>query len=92
MKTKELKKWSVASAADEFTHPDLCPPVLQGFVFGHDKFEDGKHIITSVVIGKRNGKVITKSGSEYVLLDIDPNYEKAFPNARKIVFDSLKEI
>jgi hypothetical protein len=67
---------------------------LEGNVYGHPngKHHDGKFIITSKLIGKRNNLVVTQSGSEYELGEVDSNYEKAFPNAKELLFSQLKDV
>jgi hypothetical protein len=35
--------------------------------------------------------VITSKGSKYVLGVVDPDYEKAFPNAKERLLNSLKK-
>ena len=97
MKSKEtiLENWSVCSAGDEYTPPELMSPRLQGNVYGHPNFNrhyDGKHIVTSTPIGQRNSKVITRSGTEYTLGKVDPEFEKQYPNSRERVFNSLPKV
>lgn len=67
---------------------------LNGNVYGHPnpRHNDGKEITTSSVIGKRNGLVVTKSGSEYDLVDVSPDYEKTYPNAKERMMNSLPEV
>jgi len=47
---------------------------LYGKVYGHPKYKDGKRITTSRVMECKNGVVTTRSGSEYKLLEPDPQY------------------
>ena len=91
----QLKNWShCLTGVDQYTPPENWVSVLSGEVYNHPnpRHFDGKEISTSPVIGQRNGLVVTKSGSEYELLDIDPVYERQFPNARERFFNSLKEV
>ena len=92
----QLKNWSFgAVGVTSYTPPEMIAPRLQGDVYNHPKSKrhyDGKSIITSRVIGKRNGLVVTQSGSEYELLDADPNYEKEFPGAKDRLFKQLAEV
>jgi hypothetical protein len=91
----QLKNWSfTANGDDGYKAPEQLIPCLQGNVYGHPnpKHHDGKFIVTSKLIGKRNGLAITQSGSEYELGDVDPNYEKAFPNAKDRLFTQLKDV
>jgi hypothetical protein len=91
----KLENWSFTAKGDDgYKAPEQLIPCLQGNVFGHSnpKHHDGKFIVTSKLIGKRNGHVVTQSGSEYELGDVDPNYEKAFPNARARLMVQLKDV
>ncbi len=88
----KLENWSVAETGDGYTPPERRFPILQGNVFGHPgRHEDGKLISTSPIIKLVNGKILTKSGSEYELGKIDEEYEKCFPNARQRLLDSFDE-
>jgi hypothetical protein len=93
MKT-QLKNWSFGALEDYYTAPELLVPRLQGNVYNHTnkRHYDEKFIVTSKLMGKRNGLVVTHSGSEYELLEVDPEYEKQFPNAKKRLFNQLKEV
>lgn len=89
----QLKNWAVASKGkDQYTPPELWVPVLVGNTYGHPKFPEGHEITTSHIKGKRDGCVVTHSGSEYELLDIDPNYEKLYPDAREKLFSTLPDV
>ena len=92
MKPIKLKNWSVSySNPDAYSAPELMGVVLCGNVYGHTRFLDGVYVKTSPVI-KLEGKVFfTKSGSQYILEDVDPEYEQAYPNAKERIFKSLKE-
>lgn len=95
MKSPKLENWSFTiKERDPYTPPKASTPVLQGNVYGHPnpKNHDGKFIVTSRLMGKRNGHVVTQSGSEYELGEVDPNYEKAFPNAKERLFKQLKDV
>lgn len=92
MKT-QLKNWSFGvSGVDRYDAPEMGTPRLAGFVYNHPIQPDGKDIVTSRVVGKRNGLVVTKSGREYELLDVDPVYEKLFPGAKERLMNQLTEI
>ena len=95
MKTTRLENWSVGFIGDQYTAPELRVSILQGNVYNHPnpaRHPDGKSISTSPIIGKRNRKIVTKSGTEYHLGKVDPNYEKLFPGARARVFKNLPKI
>jgi len=63
-----LKKWSVGCTLySPFLAPERASYVLEGLVFGHPKFADGKSITTSQIV-KVDGKIVnTASGSEYIV-------------------------
>lgn len=91
----QLKDWSFGTKEkDPYKAPEQLTPCLQGNVFGHPnkKHHDGKFISTSRIIGKRNSLVVTQSGTEYELLEVDPLYEQTYPNARERLFAALKEV
>jgi hypothetical protein len=70
-----LKEWSVVfTPPDRFTPPEMCPTRLFGKVYGNPKFEDGKRVTTSRIVGVDGREITTKSGSVY-LLD-GPPYEE----------------
>jgi len=64
---------------------------LQGNVYNHPNFVNGKNVHTSKVIGKIGDKVLTKN-TLYLLGEIDPEYERLYPNARERLFNSLQEV
>jgi hypothetical protein len=66
--------------------------LLQGDILNHSKKGDIKNALTTEVIGKRGEKVVTKSGTEYTLGEIDPLYEQHFPNAKQRLLNTLLEI
>lgn len=78
----KLDNWSVCYAPiSPFHAPEMYKQRLCGIVSGSERFSDGKHVTTSVLISFNldNETVVTKSGSEYELGIIDPEYEKLFP-------------
>lgn len=87
-----LNKWAVVSKGDPYQAPELCTDHLTGEVASHPRFKDGKEITTSRIIGQRNGNVVTRSGTEYALGEVHPNYEKQFPNARHRLLTSLPAV
>jgi hypothetical protein len=91
----QLKNWSFGVSGDAYTPPEMMEPRLSGKVYNHPnptRHYDGKEIVTSRIVGKRKGLVVTQSGSEYELLDVDPEYEKLYPNAKERLINQLKEI
>lgn len=88
----KLENWSLIVSTDPYRPPEQMTIHLHGNVFGNKQFPDGLEIKTSSVMGKRNGKAVTKSGSEYELGEVNPRYEREYPNAKERFFVSAKEI
>jgi hypothetical protein len=84
-----LDNWSVVNDGDPYKAPEQQESRLHGNAFGHPRFDDGKTITTSAILTKDGDLILTRSGSRYELGDIDPEYEKIYPNARKRLIDSL---
>lgn len=87
----KIENWSVVNVTlSPYSAPETGQPSLQGMVFGHPRFVDVTHITTSMIVGKnQENEILTKSGSAYVLGEIDPNYEKQFPDAKNRLLGSL---
>lgn len=85
-----LENWSVVSPqTDPYKAPELCSLVLRGNVYGHPNFEDGKEIITSTIVETTDdGKIKTYSGNVYELGEVDPEYERLYPNSRERIFSN----
>lgn len=90
----KLNNWSFVSTNqdDPYCPPEMIRFYLCGEVSGHPDFTDGDKVTTSPLIGKRNGKVVTKSGSEYELGYVDQAYEQLFPNAEQRLLAQLQEL
>jgi len=86
-----IEEWAVVHPTpDPHAAPETQTQRLGGKVFGHPRFKDGHRVTTSSIRGKNiSGEVVTKSGSSYELGEIDPGYEKAFPDAKNRLLDSL---
>ena len=83
----KIEDWAILG------HPlGITVPKLNGKVYGHTKFVEGESIITSAIIGKRNGRVVTKSGSEYILGKVNLDYEREYPGALERVMESLVNV
>jgi hypothetical protein len=87
-----LENWSVVfSETDPYLAPELQKIALHGNVYGHPRFDDGSSVTTSTIKELRGELIITNSGSEYELGEVDPEYEKRYPEARQRIFKSLKK-
>ena len=75
--TGKLEKWRVVSydpTKNPYQPPESILVFLNGCVYNHSKFEDGKNIATSL-IKKVDGNLITTSnGSVYELGEPHPEY------------------
>ena len=87
-----LENWSVVfSDNDPYLHPELQTLSLCGNVFNHPRFKDGKRVTTSSIKGFDGELIMTSSGSKYELGEIDPEYEKLYPDAKNRLLNSLKK-
>lgn len=87
-----LENWCVTPLAmDPYTPPECQAHGLAGNVYGSSRFDDGDSITTSEIHSLRldgdNVIVSSRSGSQYLLGQVDPEYERQFPNAHKRVID-----
>lgn len=88
-----IEKWAVV--VDNQSHyraPELRRHFLTGEVHDHPRFKEGDEITTTSIQGKREGKVVTLSGSEYELGVPHPDYEKTFPNSKERLLGHLTEL
>ena len=75
-KRYKLEHWSTQMEGSLYTPPELRNTVLTGYVFGHPDYDDGHPIITSSIVLVRGKIIKTKSGSEYELGEIEPEFKK----------------
>jgi hypothetical protein len=85
----KLEKWAFVS--DIYAAPELGRFMFQGRVYDHPRFEDGHPVTTSYISGFKDGVFTTASGSEYILGEVDPEYEKEFPNAFERIVKKAQE-
>lgn len=85
-----LENWAVCRATGQspYSAPETVVQVLSGKVYDHPHFDDGDEITTSGIVGIRDGKVLTQSGSLYELGEPAPGYEAAFPGAKARVLSN----
>jgi hypothetical protein len=91
-----LEQWCVTPlTTSPYTPPECQAHGLAGTVYGHPSrdFFDGDSITTSEVVSvKVNGDDViatTRSGSQYLLGTVAPEYERQYPNARERLIKSL---
>lgn len=83
-----IENWSVGPASmDPYKAPELQLPAIYGKVYGHPKREDGSQIKTSYIVDTdAETQTVKTKNSVYEIGEVDPEYEKAFPNARERLF------
>lgn len=92
----QLDEWSFHREEPEpWQAPELAVSFFVGRCYGHPRHPDGKQIQTSAVTGAVVGPggdvlVLTHSGSRYRLGDPHPDYEKAYPGARRRIIKAMK--
>ena len=89
-----LENWSVIrQPKDPYSPPEFWPDRLHGNVYGHIKFADGEEMSTStpVRLSEDGLRVVVRSGKEYQLGAVDPEYNILYPNARQRLLDSLRK-
>lgn len=87
----KLENWYV-TVRNPYLAPEAQVPALGGDVYGDTRGRvDGSPIITSSVKSYKDGKVTTRSGSEYELGKVAEGYEIAFPNALERFRNSFDE-
>lgn len=81
-----IENWAVVSVGNN----PYTPLSLQGRVFGHPRFDDGKRITTSSIVGKNSkNEILTASGSSYELGQVDRSYEAKFPDAKNRLLGTI---
>lgn len=89
----KLENWSlVFGELNPYQAPETVRPHLNGEVFGHPRFENGKNVTTSAIVGKKGSNVVTNSGSIYELGTIETEYKKRYPLALERLLNSLPEV
>lgn len=90
-----LKNWCLVEDPDNspYTPPDLRRSCLNGEVFGHERFEDGQRVLTTMPLfyDAEADAFVTCGGSSYRLAeeDVDPEYEALYPSARRKLIQTL---
>lgn len=87
----KLNDWAIVSAASPYSAPEFSRLCLMGKVEGHPERDDGTTIVSSRVIGKFEGRVVTSTGSLIELGEPREAYEQAFNDSKRRLFESLNE-
>jgi hypothetical protein len=90
MKPIQIENWAVVTSGDPYTPPECRVQCLSSTAVNHPRL-GGQHVTTSKLVGQRNGLVLTYSGSLYQLGVVNPEYEAAYPDARKRLMTTLPE-
>lgn len=76
-----IENWSITICDDPYKAPELLGICLMGQVYGQEGKPEGRSVETSRIIKSKDGFVETQSGSVYELGQVDPDYEKLYPDA-----------
>ncbi len=77
-----LEHWSLRSRPyGRWESPEEKGVCLFGHVVGHPLHQDGKEVLTTSILHFGVDCIVTKSGSEYQLGTVDPDYERRYPRA-----------
>lgn len=73
-----LEQWSISGLwpgwqAPNGSQPDYLEIKLNGEVYGHDRFDDGERVSSSVILNVQGRKIETHN-TIYILGEIDPKY------------------
>lgn len=86
---KTITNWAFSYTGFD---PYQAPELRQQCLIGTAELDgEVKPVLTSAILGKRDGKVVTRN-TVYELLDIDPEYEKLYPNAKQRFLDTAIEV
>ena len=89
----KLEQWGVVGIPSHpFEAPELWTQRLTGNTVGDTRRKDGTAVTTAPIEGKRNGKVVTMSGSEWELGEVAEEYERLYPDARNRLMGSLPDV
>lgn len=87
----KLNDWSVVTNGDPYLAPEVRRILLMGKVEGHPDREDGETIITSHILGKYDGRLVTNSGSLVELGAPQANYAESYPDAAQRLLDTAPQ-
>ena len=88
----KINNWCVTAQADAYTPPEGIRECLGGEVVNHPKYPNQvKSLLTSAIVGYEDGCIKVASGHLYELGTVDPDYEKAYPNAYQRLIDGAKK-
>ena len=90
MKKYELNNWYVGE--DPRHHDPYLAPECRIQCLGGNRVGDGDVITTGIVGKSADGCVVTRSGSHYKLMEVDPAYEAEYPDAFNRLMNSLEAV
>lgn len=86
----KLNNWAVVCQYNPYAAPEQQRQCLMGKVEGHPEHADGKTVVTSSIVGKFEGQVVT-ANSLIELGWVRAEYEAEFPRAKERLMESLSE-
>lgn len=93
IKPIRIELWAFGTNNDPYLAPELRFYFLSGYIYGHPHFDDGARIICTSPIQSYDGiYIITRTGSRYLLGEVDPLYESEYPNAKERLIKNLENI
>lgn len=93
--TGVLKNWAVGVEWSGYTAPELRSMHLTGAVYDRAGFDDGAVVVTSALkkVERVDGVVYGHTANSiYRLEDVDPTYEKMFPNVVERLIESSAKV
>src|SRR3712207_565876 len=85
---------STGELPNEWSIPELVYMCSHGAVYGsqNPRFPDGKRIRTGPIqdYNPETEEFITESSTHYVLREVDPEYEKMYPNSKQRLINSIR--
>ena len=89
-----LKNWFTSRAEPDnvYKPPENGALILAGEVYDRAGFEDGERVKTSAIVARNGDKVVTASGTEYELGDIEPGFAEKYPDARQHLLNQLPDV
>lgn len=84
-----LENWSVVSFGNGYNAPEQLTVHFKGNAYGHPNFKDDEPIVTTRITSCKDNIFKSFSGRSYVLGEVDPDFEKLYPNALERVLNSV---
>jgi hypothetical protein len=72
--TVKIELWSTTVRGSAWITPELRETILQGYIYGHPKHDEGRRVHTSPIVKAEGRIVTTRSGTVYELGEPDPRW------------------